>query len=319
MRKQAKPAPLAGLKVIELMGIGPVPYAGHLLHSMGAQITRINKSGGINLPVENEGKTCLDLDIRSDVGRQRVLDLVESTDILIEGARPGVAERLGLGPDECLRVNPKLIYGRMTGWGQTGPWMHKAGHDINYIALSGALYAMGDAGKPPTPPLNLVGDYGGGSQFLVMSILAAIIERQTTSIGSVIDTAIIDGTASMMGIARSLNQLGMWNEARGTNLLDGSRPYYRCYETQDGGFMAIGCLEPKFYAEMLSLLALDGFGGQNDPALWPEQIEILRKTFAAQTRAYWEALFENSDACVTPVLTYEEAPHHPQNKARQSG
>jgi len=318
MNIPTKPSkPLAGLHVIELMGIGPIPYAGHLLQSMGAQVTRINKAGGINLAIENHGKTSLDLNLQTPEGQRRVLDLIKTADILIEGARPSVAERLGLGPKDCHNINPALIYGRMTGWGQTGPWAYKAGHDINYIALSGALHAMGDAVQPPTPPLNLIGDYGGGSQFLVMNILAAVIERQRTGLGCVIDTAIIDGTASMMGIVRSLDQIGMWSEARGTNLLDGSRPYYRCFETKDGGYMAVGCLEPKFYAEMLSLLALDDFGGQNDPALWPKQIKILSKIFAAQPRAYWEALFENSDACVTPVLTYKEAPHHPQNKARQ--
>ena len=317
MDTTATPKPLAGLTVIELMGIGPIPYAGHLLQSMGAQITRINKAGGINLPIENQGKTSLDLDLQTQAGQGRVLEMIKTADILIEGARPGVAERLGLGPKDCHKVNSGLIYGRMTGWGQTGPWARKAGHDINYIALSGALHAMGDADRPPPIPLNLVGDYGGGSQFLVMSILAAVIARQKSGKGSVIDTAIIDGTASMMGIVGSLEQLGMWSEARGTNLLDGSRPYYRCYAAKDGGYMAVGCLEPKFYAQMLTLLGLEDFGGQNDPALWSAQSQLLSKTFASKPRAHWEALFENSDACITPVLSYKEASHHPQNKARQ--
>ena len=308
--------PLSGIYIIELMGIGPVPYAGQLLAELGAKVTRIEKSGGIKLPIENKGKTCVELDLQSAGGRETVLGLAKTADVLIEGARPGVAERLGLGPKDCHALNAKLIYGRMTGWGQSGPWAHKAGHDINYIGLTGALHAMGDGDRPPAPPLNLVGDYGGGSQFLVMRILAALLSAAKTGGGTVIDAAIIDGTASMMGIVRSLDQLGMWSEQRGRNLLDGSRPYYRCYETSDGGFMAVGCLEPKFYTEMLTLLGLKDFGGQHDPALWPAQIQILMDLFATKPRAHWEALFEQSDACVTPVLSYKEAADHVHVRGR---
>ena len=302
--------PLSGIHIIELMGIGPVPYTGQLLVELGAKVTRIEKSGGIKLPIENKGKICVELDLQSSEGKAAVLDLIKTADILIEGARPGVAERLGLGPKDCHALNPKLIYGRMTGWGQSGPWAHKAGHDINYIGLTGALHAMGDADKPPTPPLNLVGDYGGGSQFLVMKILAALLSAAKTGEGAVIDAAIIDGTTSMMGIVNSLDQLGMWSEQRGSNLLDGSRPYYRCYETKDGGFMAVGCLEPKFYTEMLTLLGLKNFGGQHDQALWPQQTQILKDVFAKHPRTHWETLFAPSDACVTPVLSYKEAAGH---------
>lgn len=310
--------PLAGLHVIELAGIGPIPYAGQLLADLGAKVTRIVKANSLELPVETRGKDNLSLDIRQDEGRNTVLALVKTADILIEGNRPGVAERLGLGPTQCHAVNPKLIYGRMTGWGQTGPWAHKAGHDINYIALSGALLAMGDEDRPPTPPLNLVGDYGGGSMFLIMGVLSAVIQRNTTGKGQIIDAAIVDGTMSMMGIVNSLSEMGVWTPKRSSNLLDGSLPYYRCYRTQDDGFMAVGCIEPKFFVQMLDLLKLDpeSFGDQNDPELRAQQIETLKTIFSSKPRAHWEVLFDSSDACITPVLSYEEAPLHKQNKAR---
>jgi len=310
--------PLKDIKVIELAGIGPTPYAGQLLADLGANVIRVEKPGAFKLPVENRGKTCLELDLKTDIGRQAVIDMLPSAHIVFEGSRPGVTEKLGLGPKECHKINPALIYGRMTGWGQEGPWANKAGHDINYVGLTGALYAMGENGRPPTLPLNFVGDYGGGSQFLVIGILAALLHAEKTGKGSVIDAAIIDGTFSMMGIVHSLDHLGMWSEKRGCNLLDGSRPYYRCYTTGDGGFMAVGCLELKFFQEMLGVLNLDPqtYGDQNDPALWAEQTQRLTHIFASKPRAHWEALFENSDACVTPVLTYKEAKDHPHNKAR---
>lgn len=310
--------PLAGITVIELSGIGPVPYAGRLFADMGAQVTRIEKRGGINLPLENKGKQTLSLDLQSTQDKTIVFNLIKNADIILEGSRPGVMERLGLGPQKCHAVNPKLIYGRMTGWGQTGPWAHKAGHDINYIGLTGALHAMGEPSAPPVPPLNLLGDYGGGSMFLVMKILAALLQTQTTGKGQVIDAAIIDGTASMMGIVHALADVNMWTPQRGSNLLDGSRPYYRCYTTQDKKFMAVGCLEEKFYKEMLDTLGLNEaeFGSQNTPALWPEQIKTLQAVFAAKPRQHWEAIFDTSDACITPVLDYEEAAKHAHNIAR---
>lgn len=312
--------PLKGLNVIELTGIGPAPYAGQLLADLGANVTRIVKTGALELPIENRGKTSIPLDIRQEQGRNSVLKMVETADILIEGSRPGVSERLGLGPSDCHKINPKLIYGRMTGWGQTGPWAHKAGHDINYIGLSGALLAMGDKDRPPTPPLNLVGDYGGGTMFLIMGLLSALYQRTTTGKGQVVDTAIIDGTISMMGIVHSLSSLGVWTTERESNLLDGSKPYYRCYETLDGGYMAVGCIEPKFFNEMLDILEIDAesFGNQNDPALTQQQILTLNGIFKSKTRAYWEEIFDNSDACITPVLSYEEAKHHKQTLARQN-
>ncbi len=312
--------PLTDIKVVELSGIGPTPYAGQLLADLGAQVTRITRPGAFNLPVENRGKTSLELDLKSDTGRNTVLDMLPETHIVFEGNRPGVMEKLGLGPKNCHKINPALIYGRMTGWGQNGPWAGKAGHDINFIGLTGTLHAMGDSDRPPSLPLNFVGDYGGGSQFLVIGILAALLEVEKTGKGCVIDAAIIDGTFSMMGIVYSLDHLGMWSKERGHNLLDGSRPFYRCYQTKDGGFMAVGCLEPKFFAEMLKALKLDGqiYGDQNDPALWQNQTRLLSDIFARETRTHWEALFENSDACVTPVLNYQEAPNHPHNQARKS-
>ncbi len=310
--------PLDGYKFIELAGIGPAPYAGRILTDLGAQILRIEKQGGINLPEENKNKTTIKLDLKNSNDREKIYSLLPDYHGVFEGARPGVMENIGLGPNDCHNINPKLIYGRVTGWGQTGPWAKKAGHDINFIALSGALYAMGEADRPPAPPLNLVGDYGAGSQFLVIGILAALLEAQKSGQGRVLDIAIIDGTISMLGITRSLAELGMWSDERGTNLLDGSRPYYRCYKTKDAGFMAVGCVEEKFFLEMLNLLQIDPktFGAQNNPDKWPEQVKILSDIFISQPQKYWEELFDNSDACVTPVLSQKQAQNHKQVKSR---
>lgn len=322
MTKVQTKRPLHNVHIVELAGIGPVPYATHVLSSLGAKITRVERPGAQNalrLSVENRGKDILTLDLHKPDEREEILHLVKQADILIEGNRPGVAERLGLGPHDCQAVNPKLIYARMTGWGQTGPWAGMAGHDINYIGLSGALHAMGEADSPPAPPINFVGDYGGGSMFIVTAILAALYELQSTNTGQVIDCAIVDGTLSMSGIMQSLSELGMWTPERGSNLLDGSRPYYRCYTTQDGGFMAVGCLEPKFYALMLTKLNLNPpeFGGQMDAELWPAQIKILEEIFACQSRGHWEQHFDGSDACVTPVLSFDEVSNHKHMKARR--
>lgn len=322
MTNPAQNRPLHDIHIIELSGIGPVPYATHVLSSLGAQITRIERPGTqyiTGLPRENRGKDILTLDLSDPMEREKLYPLIQTADILIEGNRPKAAEKLGFGPEDCHKLNPKLIYARMTGWGQTGPWANMAGHDINYIALTGTLHAMGTSDTPPTPPINFVGDYGGGSMFLITAILAALYERQSTGKGQVIDCAIVDGTLSMSGIIHSLSDLGMWSPERGTNLLDGSRPYYRCYKTKDGGFMAVGCLEPKFYALMLSKLNLNTteFGGQMDASLWPKQTDILENIFARHPRAHWEQLFDGSDACVTPVLDYTEAAQHKHMKARR--
>lgn len=315
--------PLTGVNVIELAGIGPGPYAGQLLADMGASVTVVERPGGgiagSGLPsVDKRGKASIVADLRTAAGAKIVLDLVKTADILIEGNRPGVTERLGVGPEDCRAINPKLIYGRMTGWGQTGPWAQRAGHDINYIGITGALHAMGKAGEPPAPPLNLVGDYGGGSLFLIAGMLAALHSVKTTGKGEIVDAAIIDGTSSMMGIVYSLHGIGQWKPDREANLLDGSRPFYRCYETADGKYMAVGCIEPKFFAQMLDVLEIEAadFGGQYDLKLSHTQHEKLEDVFAKQTRDHWAEKFDGTDACVTPVLNYVEAASHPQNVAR---
>ena len=312
--------PLDGVRIIELAGIGPGPYAGQLLADMGAEIIVINRPGPMGgIPnLSNRGKKTLTLDLRKPDGAAIVLDLVKSADVLFEGLRPGVTERLGVGPDACHAVNPKLVYGRMTGWGQSGPWAKMAGHDINYISITGALAAMGPADTPPSPPLNLVGDYGGGSLFLVAGILAGLFQAQRTGKGEIVDAAIIDGTNSMMSILHMLSALGRWSPQRGTNMLDGAWPFYRCYATKDEKFMAVGPLEPQFFAEMLRLLEIDAadYGPQRDVSKFSEQQAMLEAKFASKTRDDWAKIFDGTDACVTPVLTYEEAPDHPQNAAR---
>ena len=312
--------PLDGVRIIELAGIGPGPYAGQLLADMGAEIIVINRPGPMGgVPnLSNRGKKTLTLDLRKPEGAAIVLDLVKSADVLFEGLRPGVTERLGVGPEACHVVNPKLVYGRMTGWGQSGPWAKVAGHDINYISITGALAAMGTVDTPPSPPLNLVGDYGGGSLFLVAGILAGLFQAQRTGKGEIVDAAIIDGTNSMMSILHMLSSLGRWSPERGTNILDGAWPFYRCYATQDGKFMAVGPLEPQFFAEMLRLLEIDvqDYGEQRDISKFPEQHAMLEAKFASKTRDAWAKIFDGTEACVTPVLTYEEAPDHPQNAAR---
>ncbi len=312
--------PLDGIRIVELAGIGPGPYAGQLLADMGAEVILVNRPGPMGtIPnPANRGKKAVTLDLRKPEGVAVVLDLIKTADVLIEGLRPGVTERLGVGPDVCHALNSKLIYGRMTGWGQTGPWAKVAGHDINYISITGALGAMGRKGVPPSPPLNLVGDYGGGSLFLVNGILAALIRAGRTGKGDIVDAAIIDGTNSMMSILHMLSGLGQWSPERGVNLLDGARPYYRCYTTKDEKFMAVGPLEPQFFAEMLRLLEVDkaDYGSQNDASKFAEQHVLLEGVFASKTRDEWAAIFDGTESCVTPVLTYDEAPDHPQNSAR---
>ena len=312
--------PLSGYRVIELAGIGPGPYAGQLMADMGAEVILVNRPGPMaQIPmISNRGKKTIVLDLRKPEGVEVLLKLAKSADVVFEGLRPGVVEKLGVGPTACHAVNPKLVYGRMTGWGQTGPWAKTAGHDINYISITGALEAMGKAGEPPTPPLNLVGDFGGGTMFLVTGILAALLKVQKTGKGEIVDAAMIDGASSMMSMFYSLAGLGQWQEKRESNLLDGAMPYYRCYKTNDNKFMAIGCIEPQFFALMLGLLKIDaeGFGAQNNPKFWPAQHAELESIFASKTRAEWADIFDGSDACVSPVLSYIEAVDHPQNKAR---
>lgn len=310
--------PLDGYRIIELAGIGPGPYAGMLLSDMGAEVILINRPGFAIPTVHDRGKTSITIDLRKPDGAQVLLDLVATSDAIIEGLRPGVVERLGIGPEACHAVNPKLVYGRMTGWGQTGPWAKTAGHDLNYISITGALAAMGKKGEPPTPPLNLIGDYGGGTMFLVMGMLAALLQAERTGKGDVIDAAMIDGVNSMMSMFHSLAGLGQWKPEREANLLDGGMPFYRCYETSDAKFMAVGCIEPQFFTEFLRLLEVDPveFGGQMDKREHAGQHAKLEATFKTKTRDAWVAIFDGTDACTSPVLDYIEAADHPQNRAR---
>ena len=311
---------LKGIRVIELAGIGPVPYAGQLLAEMGAEVIVINRPG-ISVPtIDSRGKKSIVVDIKKPEGVSVILELCKTASVIIEGLRPGVTERLGLGPKVCHDINPKIIYGRMTGWGQTGPWANMAGHDINYISITGALNAIGVDGQVPSPPLNLIGDYGGGTMFLIMGILASLLKAEKTGIGEIVDAAIIDGTTSMMGIVHSLHSLDQWTNKRQSNLLDGSMPFYRCYETKDHKYMAVGCLEPKFFSIMLNCLNIDkvSFGSQYDKGLWAKQNKTLEDLFFMKTRDEWSIIFNDTDACVTPVLSYTEAARHPQNVNRSN-
>ncbi len=315
---------LSGFKIIELAGIGPGPYAGQLLADMGAEVICIERPGPNSIPgadgpsINRRGKSSVIVDLRKSGAADIVLKLVESADALIEGNRPGVAERLGIGPEDCHKVNPKLVYGRMTGWGQTGPWANMAGHDINYISLTGALHVIGEADRPPPPPLNFVGDYGGGSLFLTNGILAALLKAQKTGIGDVVDAAILDGVNSLMAIVHSMDAAGLWSTQRGANMLTGSAPFYRCYECADGEYVAVGCIEPKFFKIMIDLMDIDPavIGNHFNIPKWPEQINMLTREFLTKSRDEWAKIFDGTDACVTPVLNYKEAKSHKQIAAR---
>lgn len=311
-------APLSGYRIIELAGIGPGPYAGQLLAEMGAEVICVQRPDFIPPVMDTRGKKSIVVDLRKSGSAQIILDLVKDADVLFESFRPGVTERLGVGPEACHAVNPKLVYGRITGWGQTGPWAKTAGHDINYISITGALAAMGHPDSPPPPPLNLVGDYGGGSLFLVNGILAALLKAEKTGQGEIIDAAIIDGVSSMMGLFYGLSGMGQWQVERGRNMLDGAWPFYRCYETADGKYMAVGCLEPQFFALMLEKLDIspEDYGAQYDQTRFADQISLLERVFKSKSRDDWAAIFSGTDACVSPVLDYEEATHHPHNIAR---
>lgn len=314
--------PLNGVRILEFAGIGPGPYCGQLLADMGANVTVVDrpKRGAVSLEraPDRRGKKSIVIDLKSSEGAAVALDLIAGSDALIEGNRPGVMERLGLGPEACFARNPALVYGRMTGWGQSGPYASMAGHDINYLSLTGALQAMGSADRPPFPPLNLVGDFGGGSLFLAMGILAALLEVKTTGKGRVVDAAITDGVNSMMGFFHGLDAAGRWSDTRGANWLDGAAPYYRCYETSDGKYMAVGCIEPQFLAAMLEGLGVsaDEYGAQHDETQHVRQAGLLSSIFAKKKQAEWVAVFDGTDACVTPVLSYKEAASHPHMQAR---
>lgn len=318
--------PLADVTVIELKGIGPGPYAGMLLADMGARVIVVERSAthaGIGLPahedVHSRGKQSIVLNLKTEAGLEALLTLVASADMLLEGNRPGVAERLGFGPDDCLARNPRLVYGRVTGWGQTGPLAGAAGHDINYLSLTGALAAIGDAARPAVP-LNLVGDYAGGSLFLVIGMLAAFIECKSSGRGQVIDAAITDGSASLMSMFHGLAAFGAWQPKRASNLLDGGAHFYNVYETADGKFVSVGAIEPQFYRLLVDKAGLDPdeFGDPQDRSKWPSLAQDLARVFRSRTQQQWCELLEGTDACFAPVLDYENAPHHPHNRARRT-
>ncbi|MFD3380235.1 MULTISPECIES: CaiB/BaiF CoA transferase family protein [unclassified Streptomyces] len=315
--------PLAGVRVVELAGIGPGPFAAMLLADLGADVVRVDRPNGVGLAINpdyditNRNKRSVIVDLKAPDGADRVLDLADRADILIEGFRPGVAERLGVGPEACHARNPKLVYGRMTGWGQEGPLAPRAGHDIAYIALTGTLGMIGAPGEPPAVPANLVGDYAGGSLYLVVGVLAALHHARATGAGQVVDAAIVDGTAHLASMIHGMLAAGGWQDRRGANLLDGGCPYYGTYETADGQYMAVGALEGQFYEEFVRLLGLEEYvSARKDLSRWAELREALAARFKTRTRDEWTAVFEGSDACVAPVLSLREAPHHPHLAAR---
>jgi len=316
--------PLNGIKVIEMAGIGPGPFAGMLLADMGAEVISVERRidpKKKRLPdCSRRGKRSIALNLKSEEGINTLLQLVDKADVLFEGFRPGVMERLGIGPDVCLARNPKLVYGRMTGWGQTGPLAKAAGHDINYISLTGALYAMGRANENPVPPLNLVGDYGGGGMFLVMGILAAVIEAKTSGKGQVVDAAMTDGSAILMAMFNSLHAMGLWSTKRASNLLDSAAHFYDTYETKDGKYVSIGSIEPQFYALLMEKAELDKetFGFQMNQKEWPSMKEKIALIFKEKTRDEWCEIMEGTDVCFAPVLDFLEAQKHPHNVARQT-
>ncbi|WP_079035753.1 CaiB/BaiF CoA transferase family protein [Streptomyces albus] len=322
-REQAR-GPLAGVRVVELAGIGPGPFAAMTLADLGADVVRVERPGGGGLTVSpehditNRNKRSVLLDLKAPDGVAAALALVERADVLIEGFRPGVAERLGVGPEVCLERNPRLVYGRMTGWGQDGPLAPRAGHDIGYIAVTGALGMTGPAEGPPVAPANLLGDYAGGSLYLVVGVLAALHHARTPQgAGQVVDAAIVDGTSHLTAMIRGLLAAGGWQDRRAANLLDGGCPFYGTYATSDGGFMAVGALEPKFYAEFVRLLGIEAQAPpRDDVAAWTELRRLIADRFASRTRAEWTEVFQDTDACVAPVLSLTEAPAHPHLAAR---
>jgi alpha-methylacyl-CoA racemase len=318
--------PLSGLRIVEFAGIGPAPFAGMMLADAGADIIRIDRHDRATYPPQeqahqdlmNRGRRSVAVDLKNPDGVDLTLRLIDQADGLMEGFRPGVAERLGLGPDVCLKRNPRLVYGRMTGWGQTGPLATTAGHDIDYISIAGALESIGRAGQPPLPPLNLVGDFGGGGMMLAFGMVAAILSAQKTGEGQVVDAAMVDGAAALMTMIYTFRSMGIWQDVRGTNLLDTGAHFYEVYETSDGKFMSVGAIEAQFYAELIRLLELENeeLPDQNDKAQWPKLKERFAALFLTKTRDEWQAIFDGTDACVSPVLSIPEASQHPHNQHR---
>jgi alpha-methylacyl-CoA racemase len=311
---------LEGLRIVEMAGIGPCPLAGQMLADHGADVVVIDRKSRRADPadVNARSKRSIALDLKSRRGVAAALAIIARADVLIEGYRPGVMEEMGLGPDVCLAANPRLVYGRMTGWGQAGPLSAAAGHDLDYLALSGALSAIGPRDGPPIPPLNLVADYGGGTMFLLFGVLAALVERGRSGRGQVVDAAMVDGVPAMMGLIHSLLAKGLWRGGRASNLLDGGAPFYRCYATKDGRHLAVAPLEPKFFAELCERAGIDPGhkADQYEAANWEERADAYAALFRSRTRGEWMDIFAGSDACVAPVLGLDEVEDHPHNKAR---
>jgi alpha-methylacyl-CoA racemase len=318
--------PLAGLKVVELVGLAPAPFAATVLADLGADVIRVDRvRPGHDVPVFprdplSRSRRWIGVDTKSPAGRDIVLRMVEDADVLVEGYRPGVTERLGLGPDACLERNPRLVYGRITGWGQDGPLAQTAGHDINYIGLSGALEPIGRAGERPVPPLNLLGDFGGGGMLLAMGVLAALVERSASGRGQVVDASMVEGSALLTAGMHGLRNIGLWQRPRGSNMLDGGAPFYDTYETSDGKYVAVGAIEERFWAALLKVLDIEqqAVAGRLDPEQWPAVRETLAEVIRTRTRDEWAARAEGTDACLTPVLDPAEAAAHPHNVARGS-
>jgi alpha-methylacyl-CoA racemase len=319
--------PLAGIKIIELAGIGPGPFCAMMLADMGADVIRVDRAQSVvggdpaspPADVLNRGRRSIGLDLKQPEGVDTLLKLVDAADALIEGFRPGVAERLGIGPDVCIERNPRLVFGRMTGWGQEGPYAQMAGHDINYIALAGALEPLGRHGDRPVPPLNLVGDFGGGGMLLAFGVACALIETQRSGKGQVVDAAMVDGAAVLMTMFHAFRAMGIWEDTRGNNLLDTGAYFYEVYETQDGKYVSIGSLERQFYEVLLDKLGLTddpSMPRQHDKAEWPAMKQRFAEIFKTKTRDEWCAIFDGTDACFAPVLSMSEAPEHPHNQHR---
>ncbi|MGE4608579.1 MAG: CaiB/BaiF CoA-transferase family protein [Myxococcota bacterium] len=319
--------PLSGVKILEIAGIGPGPFASMMLSDMGAEILRVDRSQSVRgetgpppLDFLARGRRSIGLDLKNPDGVETLLQLVERADAILEGFRPGVMERLGVGPDVCLARNPRIVYGRMTGWGQEGPLAHVAGHDINYIALAGALEPIGRKGQKPLPPLNLVGDFGGGGMLLAFGVACALVERAASGEGQVVDAAMVDGAAALMAIFHGAEQSGWWKNERGTNMLDSGAHFYDTYETSDGKYVSLGSIEPQFYAELTQKLGLadEDLPGQMDRSQWEPLSERFTKLFKTKTRDQWCEILEGSDACFAPVLSMSEAREHPHIKARNT-
>ena len=320
--------PLGGVRIIEMAGIGPAPFCAMLLADLGAEVLRLDRTGPSGLGIDvaprfdllNRGRRSLAIDLKRPDGSAAAMRLIGQADALIEGFRPGVMERLGLGPDDCFAGNPRLVYGRMTGWGQDGPLAKTAGHDINYIALSGALHAIGREGQAPVPPLNLVGDFGGGATYLALGVVAALFEARQSGQGQVVDASMVEGSASLMTLIFGMHAATLWQDERGVNTIDTGAPYYDTYETKDGRWVAVGAIEPKFYAALLDRMSLGGadLPAQDDRARWPDLKRRFAEVFRAKTRDEWSEIMAGSDACFAPVLSLAEVGEHPHNRARGS-